>query len=148
MNANGPLRSKVLGVESTRMKQVEVNSDKYTAVVIAVLLVFVLLEFVASVMRLVHGSFQPAAQTLPNFVIVFFLAYTVWVLVSDRKFWGRYPYAFLAFVLLLVDFVLGIALPKDVFAVLWRLPACLHLLAYALGIFEIARWFRRKEKVV
>lgn len=127
------------------MKQVEVNSDKYTTVGIAALLVLVLLEFVASVMRLVHGAFQPTPRSLPNFVVVFFLAYTV--LVSDRKFWSRYPYGFLAFVLLLVDFVMGIALPKDASAAVWRLPAFLHLAAYALGIVEIARWFRARVRV-
>ncbi|MGE5324256.1 MAG: hypothetical protein ACM3SW_15415 [Actinomycetota bacterium] len=129
------------------MKQVEVNSDKYTALGVAMLLVLVLLEFVASIIRLVHGTFQPT-QTLPSFVIVLFLAYALWVLVSDRKFWSRYPYALLSFVLLLVDFVMGIALPRDVSAVVWRLPRFLDLVAYALGIVEIARWFRANVKVV
>jgi len=148
MNANGRLTFKVVGIESARVKQVEVNSDKYTTFGIAVLLVFALLEVVAYGRDLFFLRYHPEPRTWLNYFVCGVLAYGLLGSPRDPKLWRAYPFGAAGFGLWVATFVLDMALPRDAAGTIVTIPAFAGLAGSLLVILEIARWFRARVKVV
>lgn len=130
------------------MKQVEVNSDKYTAVTIAVVLVFALCEVVASERDLLFFRYHPEPRTWINYLMGIFLAYILLGSLHEGKLWRTYPFGAAGSGLWLAKFVLDMALPRDASGTIVTIPAFAGLTGSLLVILEIARWFRARVKVV
>ncbi|HET9182627.1 MAG TPA: hypothetical protein VFP59_10870 [Candidatus Angelobacter sp.] len=132
------------------MRQVEVNSDKYTAITVAMVLAFALLEVVACGRDLVFLRFHPLPRTWLNYLMCIFFVY---VLTGsprdrDRKLWRAYPFGAAGFGLFLVNLVLKMALPRRASGPVVMIPAFAGLAGSLLIILEIARWFRATVTLV
>lgn len=96
------------------MKKVEINSDKYTTLAIVVTLVFTFWSLVRRARDLFFLTYHPEPRTWPNYLISVFFVYVLLTSGRDRKLWRAYPYGTTGFAFFLIDFVLKMALPKDV----------------------------------
>lgn len=130
------------------MKQVEVNSDKYTTVMIAVLLVFALCEVVISGRDLTFFVFHPAERSWINYLASIFFAYILLGSPREGKLWRTYPFGAAGSGLWLAKFVLDMALPRDASGTIVTIPAFAGLAGSLLVILEIARWFRARVNAV
>ena len=130
------------------MKQVEVNSDKYTTVMIAVLLVFAFCEVVAYGRDLLFLRYHPEPRTWLNYSVTILLAYGLLGSPRDPKLWRAYPFGAAGFGLWVVTFVLDMILPTHASGTVVMIPAFAGLTGSLLVILEVARWFRATVNVV
>ena len=130
------------------MKKVEINSDKYTTLAIVVTLVFTFWSLVRRARDLFFLTYHPEPRTWPNYLISVFFVYVLLTSGRDRKLWRAYPYGTTGFAFFLINFVLKMALPKDVSGTVVMILGFVGLAAALLVILEIALWFRTKVKVV
>jgi hypothetical protein len=93
------------------MKQLEINSEKYTTLGVCALLVLTFLEVLAHARNLFWFTYHPEPRRWPNYLVSIFFAYVLFASLRDRKVWRAYPYGAAAFGLFLANFVLGMALP-------------------------------------
>lgn len=130
------------------MKQVEIDSDKYTTLAVGALLLFSFWEVVAHARDLFWLTFHPAPRTWPNFLISIFFGYVLIGTMRDRKLWLMYPYGAAGFGLLFVNLVLDMALPRNATGTVVMFPGFVGMACWLLIVVEIARWFRARVRAV
>lgn len=130
------------------MKQLEINSDKYTTLAISILLAFVFWNLVRHARDLFYLTYHPDLRTWPNYLISVFFGYVWLASVCERKLWREYPYGATGYTFYLIDFLLKMAVQKDVSSTVVMISGFMGLAAALLVILEIALWFRTKVKVV
>lgn len=130
------------------MKQLEINSDKYTTLGVCALLVLAFLEVLAHARNLFWFTYHPEPRTWPNYLISIFFAYVLFASLRGRKLWHAYPYGAAGFVLFMANFIVDMALPRRPSATVVTILGFVGLTAWLLVIVEIARWFRQKVRTV
>jgi len=130
------------------MKQMEINSDKYTTLAVGMLLVFAFWSLIRHARDLFYLTYHPEPRSWPNYLISGFFVYVLLTSAHDRKLWRVYPYGAAGFTFYLVDFVIRMAVQKDVSTTVVMISGFIGLAAALLVILEIALWFRTKAKVV
>lgn len=132
------------------MKQLEINSDKWTFITVCILLGFVLLEAILSLIHLVLGTVPapPRNRTWVDYMVFIIFLSIFWGTVRDAGFRRMYPYGTAASVLFIIDLGLKLLTRGDAPITASRLLASLELFSCALAIVEVARWFRVKTKLV
>ena len=106
------------------------------------------LELNQTCTRSVLPHLHPEPRSWPNYLISGFFVYVLLTSAHDRKLWRVYPYGAAGFTFYLVDFVIRMAVQKDVSSTVVMISGFIGLAAALLVILEIALWFRTKAKVV
>lgn len=130
------------------MKKLEINSDRYTTVTVAILLVFTFWSLITNARHLLYLTYRPEPRTWPNYLMSVFFCYVLLASGRERKLLREYPYGAAGFTFFLVDFVLKMALQKDVSVTVAMISGFMGATAALLLILEIALWFRTKVKLV
>ncbi len=137
-----------VALASFTMKQLEINSDKYTTLAVGMLLVFVFWSLVRRARDLFYFTYHPEPRTWSNYLISGFFMYVLLGSAGDRKLWREYPYGSAGFAFFLAHFVLSMALPKNASGTAVMILGFMGLAAALLVILEIALWWRTRVKVV
>lgn len=129
------------------MRQLEIDSDKFTTLSVCGFLVLALWIAISTVMDVASGTFQSRTHSWFNYLFIIVAPCGFLSELRDGKLRQEYPYGFLAFGLFIVEFAVEMVLPGDTTGMASRVPGTLGLVASALVMFEGARWFRARVRI-
>ena len=128
------------------MRQVEVNSDKYTTLAVFAVLLLAIGIAIADARQVLFLTYHPEPWTwwkLLNLVI----GCVMLISLRERELWRAYPCGTPGLALILVNSVVKALLTTHASGVVLIVVSCTGLAGSVLLITEIARWFRQKVKL-
>jgi len=128
------------------VRNLEINSDKYTVLMICMALIFVFLGAARSVEDLITRRMRPRDNGWLDYFVIAFLFYVLLTAIRDHKLRKAHPLGIAAVGFLFVAYGLRMLSPDGI-ELWWRLPGLLELTSCSLLIFEIARWFRKRLRI-
>ncbi len=133
------------------MKDIEINSDKYTVLGILLILALVLIVFVSGLYHLATHkvAFSPAVS-ISNYVAAIFSLFMTVSYFRDSTVRKTYPYGMAGLICLTVEYVVELSAPwlmppVEAQNLLWTTLRVIEIAGSALVLGEGVRWFRKNS---
>jgi uncharacterized protein with PQ loop repeat len=135
------------------MKNIEIDSDKYTVIGVLFLFLLMLMSLISDVHDLERHSIKLPAGVLWNFAAAIFIAWGAISIVRDSKLREAYPYGTLGFCVLGFVFLARL-IPRSLMPssgtldLIWRTLTLLDIAGCTLLLAESVRWFKKRLRLI